>query len=106
MIDEVKRLNQLYKEILPEMKTLPKCLKYLCQKESYRMLKEWSYDNMQDPLPEGSNSGEDDDFHELDNIERNVINNISEEINNGTKKSSREIIEVNYYRRSMVWQFY
>ena len=49
--DEVTRLNKLYADIVPVKHTLHKCLKFLCQKEPYRMLRDWSYDMSTDPLP-------------------------------------------------------
>ena len=48
--DEIKRLNEVYGDVIPLKHTLPKCLKYLCQNEPYRMLKNWSYEIEADPL--------------------------------------------------------
>ena len=42
--DEIKRLNDLYVDIVRVKHTLQKCLKYMCQTEPYRMLKNWSYE--------------------------------------------------------------
>ena len=47
---EIKRLNDVYNEIIPLKNTLTKCIKYLCQTEPYRMLKNWSYEIHADPL--------------------------------------------------------
>ena len=48
--EEVKRLNELYSNILPDQETLQKCLKYLAETESYRMLKDWTYDLSNNPI--------------------------------------------------------
>ena len=48
--EEIKRLNDLYVDIVPVKMTLQKCIKYFCQTEPYRMLKDWSYDMEADPL--------------------------------------------------------
>ena len=71
------------------MKTLQKCLNYLCQKESYRMLKEWRYDT-QDPFPGDSDPNSDQDSLYLDDIAKGVINNISQELNVSKKKKKKK----------------
>lgn len=49
--DEVNRLNEVYVDMIPEKPTIQKCLKYLCQTEPYRMLRDWSYQMKAGPLP-------------------------------------------------------
>lgn len=48
--EEIRRLNEVYRDILPVKETLQRCLKYLCQSEPYRMLKNWSYEEHADPI--------------------------------------------------------
>lgn len=80
--DAISRLNSLYLDILPAKKTIQKCLKYLCEKESYRMLKDWSYGGNSDPL-----QSESEDDTELDNVTEEVIFDISQKISDKRKKS-------------------
>ena len=88
MEDETDRLNEEYQEIVPAMKTLPKCLKYLCQKESYRMLKDWNYENEAEPYKETE--------YELQVITNDVVKNISEKIKTGKKNklSKKKVIDL------------
>ena len=60
---EIKRLNELYVDILPDKKTIQKCLKYMCQTEPYKMLRDWSYEMIADPLT--SDHGSNADFTEV-----------------------------------------
>lgn len=62
---EVKRLNEVYQTIIPTMKSIQKCLKHLCQRESYRMLKDWSYEAQDDPLPADDAEEEDSGLPEV-----------------------------------------
>lgn len=91
MDEEINRLNELYLHILPKMKTLPKCLTYLCQKESYRMLKDWRYDDETAPYTEKE--------IEIDNITKEVVNKISKKIKT-VKKSDRSV------KKKEVWFYY
>ena len=47
---EVKRLNEFYANIVHIKETIQKCLKFLCQNEPYRMLKDWTYEMKMDPI--------------------------------------------------------
>lgn len=96
---EINRLNEIYRDIVPIKITLSKCLKYLCQKEPYRMLKDWSYEMNSDPLqydepcdetatPTDGNS--ENDLIQLEEITEKVVQNISG-INNQPKKSRSEM---------------
>lgn len=51
--DKVSRLNALYANILPIRRSIQKCLKYLCQTDPYRMLKDWTYEMATDPIQSG-----------------------------------------------------
>ena len=42
---EIRKLNDLYVEIVPKKLTLQKYLKHLCHTKPYRMLCDWSYEN-------------------------------------------------------------
>ena len=53
----MKRLNRLYGDVLTVKLTLQKSLKYLAQTESYRMLKDWSYEVSEDVIPDDDNAG-------------------------------------------------
>ena len=72
-IDEVNRLNALYIDLLPEKKSIQKCYKYICEKEHYRMLKDWPYEQ------------------DLENIASDVVQTLSQEISKKKgKKMSRK----------------
>lgn len=86
--DEVTRLNGLYNEILPVKKSIQKCLKNLCQKVPYRMLKDWTYETNANPFesdtpPRRSNVSDDED---LENIDADVLSKLSQELNPPKKK--------------------
>ena len=89
--EAISRLNSLYLEILPTKKTIQKCLKFLCEKESYRMLKDWSYDNSSDPLQSESEV----DNTDLDNATNEILVNLSQEIAGKRKGASRRKSEKN-----------
>lgn len=57
---EIKRLNDLYLEILPVKQTLQKCLKYMCQTEPNRMLRDWTYEMIAEPLTREHGSNDSD----------------------------------------------
>ena len=86
--DAISRLNSIYLDIIPAKKTIEKCLKYLCDKGSYRMLKDWPYEMNSDPLQSESESENDDT--DLDNATENVVVNLSQEIINNKKKQSMQ----------------
>ena len=96
--DEIRRLNELYVEIIPTQKTIQKCLKYLCDTQTYRMLRDWSYEDPTDPLPSNIPSGppeftdeNENDLNNLDTIADEVIFNLSQEIDKPKKaKLSRK----------------
>lgn len=48
--EEIKRLNNLYLDVVREKQTLQKSIKHLAQTESYRMLKDWTYDVSAAPI--------------------------------------------------------
>ena len=54
----VKRLNELYCELIPVKQSLQKCLKYMCQTQPYRMLRDWTYGIRTDPLPSEENASQ------------------------------------------------
>lgn len=60
---EVERLNELYLDILPLQRSVQKCLKYMCQTEPYRMLRDWSYEMLAEPLR--NDPGPSSDFVEV-----------------------------------------
>lgn len=82
--EAISRLNSLYVDVVPAKKTIQKCLKYLCEKESYRMLKDWSYENSLDPLQSESDDGNTD----LEHVTKKVVVQLSQKIDDQRKSAS------------------
>ena len=53
--EEIQRLNSIYSDVVILKSSIHKCLKYLCQTEPYRMLKDWTYEIHADPIEGESN---------------------------------------------------
>ena len=66
--------------------TLQKCIKYMCQTEPYRMLKDWSYEMTTDPLLTDAEN----DVNNLENIAEDAIYELSQEICNKKSKLARK----------------
>ena len=77
--------------------TLQKCLKYLCQEEPYRMLRDWTYEMEMEALHEQASQPEftdaerntENDIIDLQNTADEVISNLSQEIQQ-QKKTKRK----------------
>lgn len=101
--DEIKRLNELYIDIIPVKNTLQKCLKYLCQTEPYRMLKNWSYEMQADPLddseqpaatPEHVSRNTENELIELQKISDEVVKHICAKVTLRQRNNKRHEVSV------------